>query len=128
MKADDLPERVVVGANGAYWRDFGDGYSMCPVSDDNDPVTPVAVYVRTALSVPGEPPGLTEAWAEVEAALPEGWRLLVGNESGGWWATASSPRLPDRSYRIVSTSHDGALHLTPAAACTALALLLEALP
>ena len=39
-----LPDRVVVGANGAYWRDYGDFYSMCPVSDDNDPVVPVAVY------------------------------------------------------------------------------------
>ena len=42
-----LPNRIVVGANGAYWRDFGDdGFSMCPVSTDNDPIEPVAVYVR----------------------------------------------------------------------------------
>jgi hypothetical protein len=41
-----LPKRVVVGANGAYYRDFGGFYSMCPVSDDNDPVEVVAVYVR----------------------------------------------------------------------------------
>lgn len=44
---NDLPSRVVVGANGAYWRDFGSHYSMCPVSDDNDPVDVVEVYVRS---------------------------------------------------------------------------------
>ncbi len=44
----DLPDRIVVGANGAYWRDYGDHYSMCPVSEDNDPVVSVAVYVRVA--------------------------------------------------------------------------------
>jgi hypothetical protein len=46
----DLPERVVVGANGAYWRDYADHYSMCPVSDDNDPIEPVAIYIRAALA------------------------------------------------------------------------------
>ena len=50
----NLPSRVVVGANGAYWRDFTDdpelrAYSMCPVSSDNDPVEIMAVYER----VPG---------------------------------------------------------------------------
>lgn len=40
-----FPECVVVDENGAYWREFGDHYSMCPVSDDNEPVHPVAVYV-----------------------------------------------------------------------------------
>jgi hypothetical protein len=39
-----LPERVVVAENGAYWRDYGSHYSMCPVSDDNDPVAVRAVY------------------------------------------------------------------------------------
>jgi hypothetical protein len=43
---DGLPERVVVGANGAYWRDFWTHYSMCPVSEDNEPVEPMAIYVR----------------------------------------------------------------------------------
>lgn len=47
-----LPGRVVVGANGAYWRDFGDSYSMCLVSDDNDPVEPIAVYVRAESTGP----------------------------------------------------------------------------
>ena len=45
----DLPIRVVVGANGAYWRDFGDLYSMCPVSEDNEPVVIAAIYVRDYL-------------------------------------------------------------------------------
>lgn len=49
---DDLPRRVVVGKNGAYWRSYEnvDGtvghYSMPPVSTDNDPVEPIAVYER----------------------------------------------------------------------------------
>jgi len=43
---DAMPERIVVGKNGAYWRDFGTHYSMCPVSTDNDPIEPFAVYVR----------------------------------------------------------------------------------
>ena len=41
----DFPNRVIVGANGAYWRDYGDHLSMCPVSTDNDPVVAAAVYV-----------------------------------------------------------------------------------
>jgi hypothetical protein len=40
-----LPDRIVVGADGAYWRDFGTSYSMCPVSEDNDPIDIIAVYV-----------------------------------------------------------------------------------
>ena len=41
----DLPPRIVVDARGFYWRDYGDHYSMCPVSEDNEPVKPAAVYV-----------------------------------------------------------------------------------
>lgn len=52
IEARDLPERVVVGENGAYWRDYGDSYSMCPVSEDNDPVVPVATYVLQPASEP----------------------------------------------------------------------------
>lgn len=47
---DDLPSRVLVGKNGAYWRDYGTHYSMCPVSDDNEPVEPKAIYVRAKWS------------------------------------------------------------------------------
>ena len=46
MTTPDLPDRIVVGENGAYWRDYGDHYSMAVVSEDNDPVVPVAVYNR----------------------------------------------------------------------------------
>jgi hypothetical protein len=50
MSNENLPSRVVVGKNGAFWRDYTDQepsfYSMCPVSDDNDPVEVIAVYVR----------------------------------------------------------------------------------
>ena len=60
-----LPERVVVGANGAYWRHFGDGYSMCPVSEDNDPVEVVAVYVREGARPTREHPGEDHLWSEL---------------------------------------------------------------
>jgi len=46
----DLPERIIVGADGAYWRDYGDHYSMPPVNPDNSPVKPAAVYVRAGRS------------------------------------------------------------------------------
>ena len=49
---NDLPGRVVVGANGAYWRDYDDHYSMCPVSTDNDPIEIIAVYVRVSPAPP----------------------------------------------------------------------------
>lgn len=57
-----LPPRVVVGANGAYWRDYGDFYSMCPVSDDNDPVEVVAVYTLAAAEAPGRVAAFAERW------------------------------------------------------------------
>ena len=44
--SSDLPPRIVVGKNGAYWRDYGDHYSMTVVSTDNDPVEIVAIYNR----------------------------------------------------------------------------------
>lgn len=40
-----LPPRIIVGANGAYWRDYDTHRSMCPVSADNDPIEVVATYV-----------------------------------------------------------------------------------
>lgn len=53
----DLPQRIVVGANGAYWLDFGSHYSMPRVSDDNDRVEVQAVY-----SLASQPePTVTEA-------------------------------------------------------------------
>jgi len=52
----DLPLRVVVGKNGAYWRDYGDGYSMAVVSEDNDPVEPIAIYIPAPLDAT-HPPG-----------------------------------------------------------------------
>lgn len=46
----------MVGKNGAYWRAYdADGtYSMCPISSDNDPVEPIAVYVRSASTETGQ--------------------------------------------------------------------------
>lgn len=44
MNGRDLPDRIVVDQNGNYWRDFGDGYSMVPVSTDNEPVVVTATY------------------------------------------------------------------------------------
>ncbi len=51
-----LPERVVVGANGAYWRVYSDQYSMCPVSTDNDPIDVIATYERVVNPVPDTEP------------------------------------------------------------------------
>lgn len=59
-----IPDRVVLGANGAYWRAFDsepalDGlYSMCPNSTDNDPVVPVMTFLP-----------VTETGAALVAAL-----------------------------------------------------------
>jgi len=64
-ESSDLPQRVVVGANGAYWRDYGDHYSMCPVSEDNEPIEVVAVYEQAA----------APAAAEIEARIrAEGYK------------------------------------------------------
>lgn len=47
-----LPDRIVVGANGAYWREYpGSHYSMPPVSTDNDIIEIVAVYSRVNAGV-----------------------------------------------------------------------------
>ncbi len=68
---------------------------------------------------------LDAAWAEAEAALPEGWKPLIGREDGGWWATASGPRdEATRMVPIVSTSKDGSLHGDMAAALRWLAELI----
>jgi len=42
----NLPPRVIVCEHGHYWRDYGDFLSMCPVSDDNLPCSPVTVFAR----------------------------------------------------------------------------------
>ena len=65
---------------------------------------------------------LDAALTELEAALPKGWTLLIGQMvSGGWWATASEPLDPvSRSFSIISTSERGALYPTMAAALRAL--------
>ncbi len=46
VSPEDLPPRVVVGNDGAYWRAYDEGYSMPPVNPDNSPVIPVAIYER----------------------------------------------------------------------------------
>lgn len=75
-----LPARVVVGANGAYWRDYGQHYSMCPVSDDNDPVEVRAVYVRA--------PAVTETDLRATEDVPDAdgldalFRALTAYHSG----------------------------------------------
>lgn len=44
----NLPQRVIVDVNGAYWRDYGRHVSMCPTSADNDPVEIDAIYELVA--------------------------------------------------------------------------------
>ena len=71
----DLPDRIVVGANGAYWRDYGDHYSMAVVSEDNDPIEIVAIYNRQEADATawdrGFAAGLTGTPASQETALRE---------------------------------------------------------
>lgn len=43
---DCLPIRVVVDQHGHYWRDYGDHWSMCPVSDENTATWPVTEFYR----------------------------------------------------------------------------------
>lgn len=43
---DCLPIRVVVDQHGHYWRDYGDHWSMCPVSDENTATEPVTEFYR----------------------------------------------------------------------------------
>lgn len=68
-----LPYRVVIGANGAYWRDFGAYFSMCPVSSDNDPVEEVAVYVPIQVEdrLRAERDAVTEALLKHKARVSE---------------------------------------------------------
>lgn len=100
----DLPERVVVGANGAYWRDYGDHYSMVPVSEDNDPVEVVAVYKRFdasdtswdrgfAAGVQSRPE--TDPW-DLDPDLP--FHPFVGCPQGGC-ALPANHDVADRSTR-----------------------------
>ena len=46
VSESDLPARVVVDQHGHYWRDYGEHWSMCPVSEENISTEPVAVYER----------------------------------------------------------------------------------
>lgn len=73
--------------------------------------------------------GLEAAWAEAEAGLPEGWKLLVGRETVtpySYWATASGPFDDElRTFPIVSSSQAGKLEKSPADALTALAAALR---
>lgn len=69
--AASLPSRVVVDAKGAYWRDFGTHFSMCPVSDDNETIAAVAVYT---LSDPLPGMRLEDVLAAALALVREGAR------------------------------------------------------
>lgn len=81
---------------------------------------------------------LDAAWAEAEAALPEGWDLMVGHTTEcrfcpGWWATASKrPDEPPHYLKVISSENArlrGEHHdATPAAALRALAARLAGNP
>ncbi len=77
----DLPARVVVGANGAYWRDFGEYFSMCPVSEDNDPIVQIASYERVdapdGTTASRSPLGSRIVWQDRPRSLTGG--QLVGD-------------------------------------------------
>lgn len=75
--SESLPARVVVGANGAYWRDFGDFYSMCPVSTDNHPVEIVAVYALSRSVPPKDHGEIVSAESQIIACAHG---KLIGEE------------------------------------------------
>ena len=50
LDLEQLPSRIVVDQHGHYWRDFGDYWSMCPVSTENVATEAVAIYVRAKWS------------------------------------------------------------------------------
>lgn len=62
------------------------------------------------------------AWAEVEAALPEGWSILSLKSFGtGWGAAADAPSLAGPWHKRHARAHGP----TPAAALLALAAALR---
>jgi len=68
-------------------------------------------------------PSLDAAWAEVEAALPEGWGILSLKSVGTLWsASADAPSLVGLPWH---ERHVLAHGLTPAAALLALAAALR---
>ena len=106
-------------------------YTLIPVGQDEpdaylelDPNGPWVLYRDVALSTPPEP-GLSEAWARAEAALPEGWYIIGVRQDGGsdmpWRATAYRED-PDLSW---FQRHHRGTGPTPAAALLALAARLE---
>ena len=79
LTAEELanyPIRVVVDQHGHYWRDYGDHWSMCPVSDENVATDPVyEFYPLATLDAAREGQGL-DRLLRVEAAARE-LRLAV---------------------------------------------------
>jgi hypothetical protein len=72
----NLPIRVVVDQHGHYWRDYGDHWSMCPVSEENRSTEPVAEFYLAADVV------LDDQWqhAVVEMArLVSQWADAIGS-------------------------------------------------
>ena len=85
----EVPDRIVVGKNGAYWRDFGEFYSMCPTSTDNDPVDVVAVYelvLTPGMREADQGSGRDASAADVDGAEspsgPRGHHESVGERQG----------------------------------------------
>ncbi len=109
MSEVDLPTRVIVGANGAYWRDYSGHYSMCPVSEDNDPIEPVGVYIplsrveyllRGALTVKG--------WSVTR--LDDAADLLGGDPIRSL-VDALGPAVADQSTECGDPAADRPLHV-----------------
>jgi len=93
---------------------------MCPVSEDNEPVEVVAVYVRATPT----PDTLDAAWAAAEAELPDGWIILsLIFDAGRWGAAAYDASFTGRPWhqRYRRASGD-----TPTAALIALAGVFQA--
>jgi len=79
---DCLPIRVVVDQHGHYWRDYGDHWSMCPVSTENVATDPVTEFYATpatsseAAASPGDPDPCAD---RIVAAVDATWRMSAAS-------------------------------------------------
>lgn len=96
----NLPASIVVDANGCYWRNFGQYFSKCPTSSDNDPIEIVAVYDWAELGRESSAADVDGA-SEADKAAP-GHHESVGERQG----RQPAPHLPDPQPSAPEASED----------------------
>lgn len=101
-----LPIRVVVDQHGHYWRDYGDNWSMCPVSTENVATEPVTEFHRAGeggdFEMDPEKIALARLELEVEWAIQ--W-LESGRTDQAEGDAATAARLR-AALAATSTSHE----------------------